>query len=249
MDKSVQIWRHVQKCRVPFVPPKRQWDKPTATTRGRERHAAPPPPLPIHRTPAAVSASAEEKRAPEWEEPHTKPTGNKGRPTHDGETSPGRTQSDAQSDTQGDHEERAPQQPPNAADAERAISNQPPPPPLPPPATRCPRTPRGQELWRAPGGARHRGGSSATSSPQRTGQSTSCGDVKSSCGGGGGGGGQEWVRTGGTQGRQRKGGGATQPHRTWEPHQEGRGRVEQARRRGAVRQGMQQGQREQGTRL
>ena len=80
------------------------------------------------------------------------------------------------------------------------------------------------------------------------GQSTSCGDVKSSWGGGGRRVGQEWVRTRGAQERQRTGGGATQPHRTQEPHQERRGRVQQTRRSGAARQGRQPGQREQRTR-
>ena len=73
----------------------------------------------------------------------------------------------------------------------------------------------------------------------RTRQSTSYRDVKSSCRGGGGGRrvGQEGVRTRGTQERQRTGGGATQPHKTREPHQEGQRRVQQTRRRGAARQG------------
>ena len=75
------------------------------------------------------------------------------------------------------------------------------------------------------------------------GQSMPCGDVQSS-GGGGGQVGQEWVRKRGNKEHQRIGGGATQPHRMREPHQEGRGRVQRTRRRGAARQGRQPGQRE-----
>ena len=60
--------------------------------------------------------------------------------------------------------------------------------------------------------------------------------------------GQEWVRTRGTQERQRTGGGATQTHRTREPRQEGRRQVQQTRRSGAARQEGQSGQREQETR-
>ena len=58
--------------------------------------------------------------------------------------------------------------------------------------------------------------------------------------------GQEWVRDKGTQERQQTGGGATQTHRTREPHQEGQGRAQQTRRRGAARQERQPGQ---GTRM
>ena len=100
---------------------------------------------------------------------------------------------------------------------------------------------------RAPGGACHGGGNRAVTSPPGVGQSTSCSDVKSSFGGGRWVG-QEWVRTRGAQERQQTGGGATQPHKTREPHHEGRGRVQQTRRRGAARQGRQPGQWEQGTR-
>ena len=59
-----------------------------------------------------------------------------GHPTHGRETSPNRTHNK----TQGNHEVRALQQPPNAAHAERAISKHP------PPSTRCPRTPQGRGL-------------------------------------------------------------------------------------------------------
>ena len=48
--------------------------------------------------------------------------------------------------------------------------------------------------------------------------------------------GQEWVHKRGTQVREQKGGGETQTHRTREPHQEGQGRAQQARRRDAARQ-------------
>ena len=73
-----------------------------------------------------------------------------GRPTHGGETSPCRTQSNAQ----GDHQEQALLQPPNAADAERAINNQAPPSPHEVPANST----RAGAVPRAPGGARHRAG-------------------------------------------------------------------------------------------
>ena len=69
---------------------------------------------------------------------------------------------------------------------------------------------------------------------------------------GGGGGrrvGQEGVRDMGTQKRQKTGGGATQTHRTREPHQEGQGRAQQTRRRGTARQERQPEQREHRTRM
>ena len=108
-----------------------------------------------------------------------------GRPTHGSEASPNRTHNN----TQGNHEVRALQQPPNAAHAERAISKHPPPPPslykVPTYSTRAGAAPR------TPGGARHGGGNRAVTSQPRTGQSTSYGDVKSSYGGAGG-----WDRRG-----------------------------------------------------
>ena len=61
--------------------------------------------------------------------------------------------------------------------------------------------------------------------------------------------GQEGVRDRGTQERQQTGGGATQTHRTREPHQEGQGQAQQTRRRGTARQERQPQQREQGTRM
>ena len=84
---------------------------------------------------------------------------------------------------------------------------------------------------RAPGGARHRGGNRAVTSQPRTGQSTSYGDVKPLYGGGRRVG-QEGVHDRGTQERQQTRGGATQTHRTREPHQEGQGRAHQTRKRG-----------------
>ena len=61
--------------------------------------------------------------------------------------------------------------------------------------------------------------------------------------------GQEGVRDMGTQERHQTGGGATQTHRMWEPHQEGQGRAQQTRRRGTASQESQPEQREQGTRM
>ena len=81
---------------------------------------------PRRRTPAAVSVPAEKERARNWEERKQQSNWAQGRPTHGSETSPNRTHNN----TQGNHEVRALQQPPNAAHAERAISNPPPPLPL-----------------------------------------------------------------------------------------------------------------------
>ena len=160
----------MQKCPVPLVPPNCKWDNPTATRGCRERHVAPPG----RRTLAAVSVPEEKERARNWEECKQQSNWAQSRPTHGGETSPNRTHNN----TQGNHEVRALQQPPNAAHAERAISNPPPPPPslykVPTYSTRAGAAPR------APGGARHGGGNRAVTSQPHTGQSTSYGDVKSS---------------------------------------------------------------------
>ena len=182
---------------------------------------------------------AEKERARNWEERKQQNNWAQGRPTHGSETSPNRTHNK----TQGNHEVRARQQPPNAAHAERTISK-PPPPSLykvPTFSTRVGAAPR------APGGARHGGGNRAVNSQPRTGQSTPYGDVKSLYGGTG-----RWDRRGcdmGTKERHQTGGGATQTHRTREPHQEGQGRAQQTRRRGTARQERQPEQREQGTRM
>ena len=105
-----------------------------------------------------------------------------GRPTHGRETSPNRTHNK----TQGNHEVRALQQPPNAAHAERAISKHP------PSLYKVPTySTRAGAVPRAPGGARHGGGNRAVNSQPGTGQSTLYGDVKSSYGGAGG-----WDRRG-----------------------------------------------------
>ena len=145
------------------------------------------------------------------------------------------------SNAQGDHEVRALQQPPNAVHAERAIGKQAPPSLYEVPA----HSTRAGAVPRAPRGACHGVGNRAVTSQPRTVQSTSYGDVKSTYRGGGRVG-QEWVRKRGTQERQQTRGGATQTHRTREPHQEGRGRAQRARRRGAARQKRQPGQ---GTRM
>ena len=93
---------------------------------------------PRRRTPAAVSVPAEKERARNWEERKQQSNWAQSRPTHGSETSPNRTHNK----TQGSHEARALQQPPNAAHVERAISKQ----PSPPPSTSCPRTPKGPGL-------------------------------------------------------------------------------------------------------
>ena len=171
---------------------------------------------------------AEEERAQNWEERKQQSNWAQSRPTHGSEMSPNRTHNN----TQGNQEVQARQQPPNAAHAEPAISKHPPSLyKVPTNSTRVGPVPR------APGGARHGGGNRAVTSQPRTGQSTSYGDVKSSYGGGGRQVGQEWVRERGTQERQKTGGGATQAHRTREPHHERQGRAQQTRR------GAQQGRR------
>ena len=78
---------------------------------------------PRRRTPAAVSVPAEKERARNWEERKQQSNWAQSRPTHGSERSPNRTHNN----TQGNHEVRALQQPPNAAHAERAISKHPPP--------------------------------------------------------------------------------------------------------------------------
>ena len=185
------------------------------------------------RTPAAVSVRAEKEGARKWEERKQQSNWAQGRLTCGSETSPNRRHNN----TQGNHEVRALQQSPNAAHTERAISKQTPPSlyKVPTYSTRAGAAPR------VPGGARHGGGNRAVTSQPRTGQSTSYGDVKSSYGGAGG-----WDKrgcaTGAPRGTNKQGGGATQTHRTREPHQEGQGRVQQ-------RQERQLEQREQGTRM
>ena len=138
---------------------------------------------PRRHTPAVVSMPAEKERARNWEERKQQSNWAKSRPTHGSETSPNRTHNN----TQGNHEVRALQQPPNAAHTEQAISKHPHPSlyKVPTYSTRAGAVPR------APGGARHGGGNRAMNSQPRTGQSTSYGDVKSSYGGPGG-----WNRRG-----------------------------------------------------
>ena len=103
---------------------------------------------------------------------------------------------------QGDHEVPAQEQPPNAAHAERAISEQAPPSLYDVPAYST----RAGAVPRAPRGARQGGGNRAVTSQPRTGQSTSYRDVNSAYRGAGGWDRQEWVRKGGTQERQQTGG-------------------------------------------
>ena len=116
------------------------WYHPTAsgTTRQPQGDARSDMLPPQRRTPAAMSVPAEEKkRARNWEERKQQSNWAQSRCTHGNETSPNRTHKN----TQGNHEVRALQQPPNAAHAERAISKQ-----TPPPSTRCPHTPQGRGL-------------------------------------------------------------------------------------------------------
>ena len=125
----------------------------SGTTQQPQREAGSdtlPPPPPPQRTPAAVSALAPENQI--GRNTCSNATGNRAAP-HGGEASPNRTQSNAQ----GNHEVEAPQQPPNAADAERATSNQAPPSlhEVPANSTRAGAAPH------APGGVRHGGGNRA----------------------------------------------------------------------------------------
>ena len=117
---------------------------------------------------------------------------------------------------------QAQQQPPNVARAERDISEQAPPSLYKVPAysTRAGAAPC------TPGGARHGGGNRAVTSQSRT--ATSYGDMNSAYREGRQVG-HKWVRKRGTPERQQTGGGATQTHKTREPHQEGRGRAQQGK--------------------
>ena len=138
---------------------------------------------PRRSTPAAVSVPTEKERARNCEERKQQSNWAQGRPTHRSATSLNRTRNN----TQGNHEVRALQQPPNAAHAERAISKH----PL-PSLYKVPTYPtRAGAAPRAPGGARHGGGNRAVTSQPRTGQSTLYGDVKPWYGGAGG-----WDRRG-----------------------------------------------------
>ena len=178
-DRSV--CRFGDMCRSARCP----WCNPhhSGTTRQPQREAGSDMRPPWQHTLAAVSAPAEEARAPNWEEHTQQSNWAQGRPTHGSETNPNRTHSNAQ----GDHEVRALQQPPNAAHAKQAISKQPPPSLYGVPAN---------STWagaapRAPGGACHGGGNRAVTSQPRAGQSMSYGDVKSAYRGAGG-----WDRSG-----------------------------------------------------
>ena len=140
-----------------------------------------PPPPPAPHTSSGERASRKRKSPKLGGERKQQSNWAHGRPTHGSETSPNRTYKN----TQGNHEVRALQQPPNAAHAERAIIKHPPPPTslykVPTYSTRAGATPR------MPGGACQGGGNRAVTSQPRTGQSASYGDVKSLYGGGGGG--------------------------------------------------------------
>ena len=121
---------------------------------GKERHAPPR----CH-APAAVSVPVEEERAGNWEERKQKSNWAQGRPTHGSETSPSRTHNN----TQGNHEVRVLQQPPNAAHAQQAINKH--------THTHTPPLQGAHVLHKgggytpAPGGARHRGGNRAMTQP------------------------------------------------------------------------------------
>ena len=196
-DRSV--CRFGDMCNSAWCP----WYHPTksGTTRQPQWEAGSDMLPPWCRTPAAVSVPADEERAQNWEERKQQSHWAQSRPTHSSEMSPNRTHNN----TQGDHEVRALQQPPNAAHAERAISKH-----LAPSLYKVPTySTRAGAAPRAPGGARHGGGNMAVTSQPRTGQSTSYGDVKSSYGGRGRRAGQEWVCERGTQECQQTAGGAT----------------------------------------
>ena len=209
------------------------WYHPTAsgTTRQPQWEAGSDMMPPRRRTPAAVSVPAEEERARNWEERKQQSNWAQSRPTQGSETSPNRTHNN----TQGNHEVRVLQQPPNAAHVERAISN-----PPPPSSTRCPRTPQGRCPPRGWQQGRDQPTAHGTVHVVRRCEILVRGGRRV---------GQEWVRERGTQERQQTGGRATQTHRMREPHQEGQGRAQQTRRRGTARQERQPEQRAQGTRM
>ena len=119
----------------------------------------------------------------------------------------------------------------------------------PPPSTRCPRTPQGRTCAPRSGRCPPRGWQQGHEQP--TGHGAVHVHVVWRCEilvWGGRRVGQEGVHDMGTQQRHQTGGGATQTHRTREPHQEGQGRAQQTRR-GTARQERQPEQREQETRM
>ena len=205
----------MQKCPVPLVPPNCKWDNPTATMGGRERHAAPPQ----RRTPAAVSVPAEKKEPEIGRNASSKATGHRAAPHTTVRRAPtGHTtihKGTMRCEHCSNHQmQRTPSEP--SANT----------PPLPlhgahvlhkcggcaPRAGRCP--PRGWQQGR----------------DQPTAHGTV--HVVRRCEilvRGGRRVGQEGVHDRGTQERQQTGGGATQTHRTREPHQEGQGRAQQGR--------------------
>ena len=112
-DRSV--YRFGDTCKSSWCP----WYHPTesGTTQQPQWEARNDMLPPRRRTPTAVSVPAEEQRAGNWEERKQQSNWAQSRPTHGNETSPNRTHNN----TQGNHEVRTLQQPPNAAHAERAI--------------------------------------------------------------------------------------------------------------------------------
>ena len=143
-----------------------------------------------------------------------------GCPTHSSETSPNRTRSNAWGTMRCEncsyHQMRCMPSEPSASKP-------------PPPSTRCPRTPQGQGLCPAHRRCPPWGWQQGRDQP------TAHGTVNVVRRGGGGRLGQEWVRKRGTQERQQTGGGATQTHRTREPHQRDKG--EHSRQGGGAQQG------------
>ena len=214
----------------------RRWHRSPNTGTGRSRCSGPG----VWESGATVDGTGGggKERARNWEERKQQSNWAQSRPTHGSETSPNRTHNN----TQGNHEVRA--LPPNAAHAERAISKHPPPLTLQgahvlhkgrscaPHTGRC--LPRG---WQQ---GRDRPTAHGTVHVVRRCEILVPGGRRL---------GQEGVRNRGTQERQQTEGGATQTHRTREPHQEGQGRAQQTRRRGTARQERQPEQREQGTRM
>ena len=163
---------------------------------GRQGATCCPPP-PRRRTPATVSVPAEEERARNWEE---------GKQQSNWAQSHTAVRHRTHNNTQGNHEVRALQQPPNAATLSEPSANPPPPSPY----KVLTHSTRAGAAAGAPGGARHGGGNRAVTSQLRTGQSRSYGDVKSLYGGG---------QAGGTGGGARQGHPGAPTDRGWEePH-------------------------------
>ena len=166
----------MQKCPVALVPPNCKWDNPTATMGGRERHAAPPAP----HTSSGERANRKRK-SPKLGGTQAAKQLAQSRPTHGRQAPTGHTpihKGTMRCEHCSNHQMRRMPSEPSETSPPSLYK-------VPTYSTRAGATPR------ALGGARHGVGNGAMISQLRTGQSTSCGDVKPSYGGAGG-----WDRRG-----------------------------------------------------